>query len=290
VHWKDRERVASSIDLSTLRERGFGAAEEAFLWPMTCGSINNNGRSTSMTPKEVEEMQSRLHEGGAWKQCPSSEEVLFFIAQDAAALIAGDARPETPASMRDLVYAKDVSYQQTRDAKLAGGFFGDDDEKLAAFLAQDPEDVQHMCGSQAHFNAHRARLRKRWARVNGAVLKEYHPLFLNQSPLHRRSLANASCIDFEGVAVSSYLYVKRGFQFFNLHVEQLFFTFVHYQATGSSEWIILEAGQMDKLDQLAASFFRRLWPDTAKQLAGDESALLLLARSLLFSKVMFPSI
>jgi len=41
------------------------------------------------------------------------------------------------------------------------------------------------------------------------------PLFLNELQLHRQSLANLSPVEFDGVS-NYYLYLKVGFQFFNL--------------------------------------------------------------------------
>jgi len=116
------------------------------------------------------------------------------------------------------------------------------------------------------------------------ILASLHPLYLNQSPLHRRCLSNLAGDHLEGV-VDAYMQHRRNVSFVNLHYEQLFFTFVHYQATGSSVWIILAPGQMDKTDELAAKRFRALYPHS--ELTNDQVRIV--ARTLLFSKMMFPS-
>ena len=302
LHWADRQSLERLVGLPQLRDYKLRPLIEEVLWPMSLGCLNHNGRSAQMSDREVQAAQKAPQQGAAWKTCPSSQSVLAFLERDAAALLEGRPRPVAPDSMRNVVYAKDVPFRQLKGSSKIllkgkpkgaqcdseGGFFGADDEQLQAYLEREAAPDSHLlCGSQTAFHAHRARLRKRWTLVTRDVLRQYHPLFLNQSPLHRRSLVNAACVDFDGVT-SCYLYLKRGFQFFNLHVEQLLFTFLHYQATGSSEWIVVDAGQMDKLDELAASFFRQLWPATACRLSQPE--LLLVARTLLFSKVMFPSV
>jgi len=314
LHWADRRSLDELMCLRDLLSYTFEGSGEQFLWPMTLGCVNHNGRSVAMKPKEVLAANTGVQDAaaGAWKSCPSSESALAFLENDAAALMSEHPtpRPPPPEDMRDRVYAKDVSFdyfqsavkskpQKARAQKDAqkgaqkDGFFPADDQRLKRFLEEQEQQQQHargfLSGSRLAWLAHRAKLRRRFAAVRAqpGLLTQFHPLYLNQSPLHRRSLANLAAVDFDGVT-SSYLYLKRGFQFFNLHVEQLLFTFIHYQATGSSEWFIIEAGQMDKLDKLAASFFRKLWPKTAEQI--DEEELLLVARLLLFSKVMFPSV
>jgi hypothetical protein len=252
---------------------------------MTFGCVNNNGDEAATRDKEIAAEQHPT-EDHLWPRCPSWLHVLDFIECDAHLLLdlreLASLSASSPSWLRSL-YAKDVDSERFREA-----FFDEQDGLLKQLLAvEDKSAHQLLCGSAEAFHAHRARLRQRWTRITAETLKQFHPLFLNQSPLHRRSLANASCVDFAGV-VSSYLYRKRNFSFFNLHVEQLLLTFVHYQATGTSTWIILAAGQMDKLDRLAADMFRAraLWPDSKL----SEEQVQLVARTMLFSKVMFPSI
>jgi hypothetical protein len=57
---------------------------------------------------------------------------------------------------------------------------------------------------------------------------------------------------------SSYLYIKRGFQFFGLHVEQLSLPYVHHQLFGQSHWIIIPHRERDKLVGVIREMAQRL--------------------------------
>ena len=85
-----------------------------------------------------------------------------------------------------------------------------------------------------------------------------HPLYLNELQLHRRSLVSLSFVDFDGVK-KYYLYLKLGFQFFNLHIEQMIFSFIHHQLRGESVWFLIPFSQLDKLYQLAAKVYCKIY-------------------------------
>jgi len=84
------------------------------------------------------------------------------------------------------------------------------------------------------------------------------------------------------------VYYKRGFQFFNLHIEQMLFTFVHYQLQGDreSEWVLIPYDQLPKLYTLAAEMYDVFYPGADKALT--EADKLTLGRMLLYSKQLFP--
>jgi hypothetical protein len=72
--------------------------------------------------------------------------------------------------------------------------------------------------------------------------KNPHPLYQDAYALHPLSLAKLSNSDFDGVG-DPYVYMKIGFQFFNLHVEQLLLLFVRHQLLGESVWYAIAFNQ-----------------------------------------------
>jgi len=286
VHCVDRARVEQMCDLPSL---GVASVKSAALFDMSFACVNDNGYGQRLTSRSVHSRVQAAVQSGSAPSPPSAGEVLLWIEKDVEALFAGQPRPQPAANMCSLPYAKDVPFRNMKKGRNDGRnrFFQQHDTALAAVLAEGAQrapSLPKLLGSQKYFHAHRALLRARfaWLAHHPSVLQAFHSLYPDQSPLHRELLVNLSAVEFEGVS-SSYLYVKFGFQFFNLHVEQLLFTFVHQQLTGSSEWIILAPGQMDKLHQLAAQFFGAIWPDQAE--AQQE-----LAPVLLMSKSIFPSL
>jgi hypothetical protein len=119
-----------------------------------------------------------------------------------------------------------------------------------------------------------------------------HPLFMNEWMYHPSSLMTYSNVRFAG-AESMYAYLKVGFTFFNLHIEQLLLPFVHHQLCGTSYWIIIPYAELDKLVEMAMEIIKvrgRWWSGKMKlpyQEPG-ESELRVIARALLYSKQLFP--
>ena len=118
-----------------------------------------------------------------------------------------------------------------------------------------------------------------------------HPLFLDELQLHRRSLACLSFVVFDSGRSNS-LDCKLGFQFFNLHIEQMLFTFIHHQLEGESLWFLIPFGQLPKLYTLAADMYRvlyRVTPDSLTLTHEEfERHCLVMGRALLYSKQLWP--
>jgi len=101
----------------------------------------------------------------------------------------------------------------TLDAALRELKLGEDEQ-----TDRDGGEQAEPIGSKAEFIARRKQLRQHRRRLEQLKGKKgflIHPLFLNELQLHRQSLINLSPVEFEGVS-SYYLYLKIGFQFFNL--------------------------------------------------------------------------
>ena len=108
------------------------------------------------------------------------------------------------------------------------------------------------------------------------------PLDLGQFAAHELSLSGlAADFDFQGVT-SEYLYCKRGFAHFNLHVEQEHFDFYHHQLFGDSIWCVIHPDDRHKLHAVMASII------AAQENRAVVERDLLRGRVLLLSKQAFP--
>ena len=112
----------------------------------------------------------------------------------------------------------------------------------------------------------------------------FHPYYLNESVLHRRMLDNLSSVEFEGVQ-SSYVYIKEGFCMFNLHIEQMLFSFNHHQLEGESLWVIVPYDQLPKLYKLAGQIYAKVYSCKLK----SEQELITMGRCMVLSKQLFLS-
>jgi len=117
--------------------------------------------------------------------------------------------------------------------------------------------------------------------VRGRVF--VNPLYMNELQLHREALPFLSFVHFEGV-MSYYAYVKQGFQFFNLHIEQMLFPFIHMQLVGETVWYIIPYDQLPKVYDLAGAVYKRVW-----RVECSDEELQLMGRALVYSKSLFPS-
>ena len=215
-------------------------------------------------------------------------------------------RVDPPPHMRNRPYFKDVS--ETTNGKQTAGFFPMLEKKLKDYsqpFAPIPKVQRSTCSDQIwskvlsdEFYAHRKHLREHWQQIDHLRLKhkqseappalapEYfvHPLFLNELQLHRSSLAYLASVDFDGV-MRYYLYCKDGFQFFNMHIEQMIFPFIHHQLEGESLWFIIPSSELHKLYQLCGEMYRvlyRVHPDVS------DAECLVMGRALLYSKQLWP--
>jgi hypothetical protein len=118
----------------------------------------------------------------------------------------------------------------------------------------------------------------------------FHPLDMDAYRFHPSSLSCLAPLYFDGVD-TSYMYGKCGFQFFNLHIEQLQFPFVHHQLTGESLWYLIPPTQLHKLDAVALDIitkFLRLHEERDKDMLYDPASMGPIARIYLLSKQLFP--
>jgi hypothetical protein len=155
--------------------------------------------------------------------------------------------------------------------------------------------VQGEQSGQQEFFAHRTLIRALDERVkmdtrllsNGSVAGKafINPLYLDEARLHRLSLPRLSAVEFFGVD-TCYIYLKDGFQFFNLHIEQMLFSFVHHQVSGSSQWYIIPFSELSKVYELAADMYDAFYPGADPALEPKQRTLL--GRALLYSKQLFP--
>ena len=205
----------------------------------------------------------------------------------------GGHRQPVPPQMDDRHYYKDVSQLYTTNSrgqmqarkKQCHFFPGLHKTFREADDADSTDDGALKEGTPAHRKFFRARLRacKLRNRADDAM-PLVNPLFLHQLMYHRLSLPTLSSVTFDGVAGYYYLYRKDGFQFFNLHVEQMLYPFVHHQLEGESQWFIIPDTELHKLYKLAAHMYRVLY----NRQEASEAEAYLMGRALLYSKQLFP--
>ena len=141
--------------------------------------------------------------------------------------------------------------------------------------------------SLSDFHNFRNRLRLQRAYCQTQLNKRdflYHPLYLNEMQIHRESLSCLFNGYFDGVD-TYYVYLKYGFQFFNMHFEQLLFPFTHQQISGRSIWYIVPYCELPKLYKVAATMLRTRLKASHTL---TESQIDDFARVLLYTKQLFP--
>jgi len=201
------------------------------------------------------------------------------------------ARLAVPPAMDDRRYYKDVSQthcpQDATERTQPCHFFPDFHKQ---FVEADNERIRGEDGkvlideTTNEFKAAYAEYLRTCPTRNSKEL--VHALFLHQLRYHRCSLPTLSHVTFDGVAGFYYLYLKQGFQFFNLHVEQMLYPFVHHQLEGESLWFIIPDSHLHdgSLFKLAAHMYRKLY----NRPEADEKEAMLMGRALLYSKQLFP--
>jgi hypothetical protein len=124
---------------------------------------------------------------------------------------------------------------------------------------------------------------------SSAASSVFHPLYMDAYRYHPSSLADVCSMAIDGGPDSAYMYVKRGFQFFNLHIEQLQFPFVHHQLSGESVWFLIPPTQLHKLDAVAADILHAYsHSESCTKLKQQHPTYTSLCRLLLYSKQLFP--
>ena len=190
---------------------------------MTLGCGNNNG--VMVTPRSLAEEKKF----GLWLPVPTERAVSDFIDEDWRALQAGQPPPRVPDLMSNRQYSKDQSerFDFGGESRKQRPFFPKQQEQLQELLQKLPPEpaASSLWGSKKEFTRRRRWLRDLFQRLVDLRAEQkqksfcpesfVHPLFLNELQLHRQSLINLSPVEFEGVS-SYYLYLKVGFQFFNL--------------------------------------------------------------------------
>ena len=190
-----------------------------------------------------------------------------FLDADWAALMRSGSkqRPVAPETLRDRLYCKNVSEKECSSGsgtRPRGGFFPQHWKTLEDILQSSQPESGHEEKDGAIASAKRlAWLAQHFQRLDelkknkpGAAAFFTHALHMDELQLHRESLSLLSALRLDG-AEGYYLYEKIGFQFFNLHIEQMLFTFIHHQLEGESLWFLIPFGQLDKLYALAADVY-----------------------------------
>jgi len=129
----------------------------------------------------------------------------------------------------------------------------------------------------------------------------FHPLYQDEHALHPSSLSWLCPSNAAGIE-QAFAYIKMGYQFFNLHVEQMLFPFLHHQIYGDSLWVLIPLSERDKLataiNELVTT--RAAWlsslhehqrHDTESDRLSISSAsinTMLLSRIAFYSKSLFP--
>jgi len=202
------------------------------------------------------------------------EDSQLAVIKAAAAASAGSARPA--GSRRGGI-----------DSVASGAGSGPDDGRTAdvAFAAHRNQ-LRHLFAFATAIRhrraAHAKKDDKHRDNDESALL---HMLYPHESVLHRRRLDNLSFVEFLGVTQSSYVYIKDGFAFFNVHIEQMLFPFVHTQREGSSYWIIIPYTELPELYKLAGEIYQLLYRPSG--LSADQR--LVMGRAMVLSKQLFLS-
>lgn len=122
-----------------------------------------------------------------------------------------------------------------------------------------------------------------------------HPLHLDEYADNKRSLLRLCPSEQKMPGIfTSFAYLKFGFKFFNLHVEQLHLPFVHHQLCGESMWIIIPHSERTKLQDVVREMARVQYEWQQSQsgakanVALSEEELDILSEVLFYSKSLFP--
>jgi hypothetical protein len=316
----DKETLARELRADARQPTLYATA-----YRMEFGCVNYNGHQDdpSKIPSQIAE------DDGTWLPTPSEETLLAHIEEDWIVAQQCDKskqsqprgrRLQVPASMQDRFYCKDVSesdgwaekeeqQQQSNSKKKDEEIKSESEESFFPELEKRMKEIRSALKSsitdekwkwrkalRREFYDHRTNQRafQRTLEAESKLKQQrylIHPLYLNELQLHRRSLVSLSFVAFEGVK-DYYLYLKIGFQFFNLHIEQMIFTFVHHQLEGESVWFLIPFNQLDKLYELAAEMYRVVYRMTAESLKLSEDEFqrhcLIMGRALLYSKQLWP--
>jgi hypothetical protein len=169
-------------------------------------------------------------------------------------------------------------------AYLKDAFLKDRKQKRLHFLRARLLRAGKLRTQHSDIDLADAKINKKLSDLSDQGEAVLHPCYLNESRIQRRMLDNLSRIPFEGVQ-SSYVYIKENFQFFNLHIEQMLFSFNHHQLEGQSLWIIVPFDQLGKLYKVGAKLYEKLY----KPEGLSEAQLLTMGRALVLSKQLFLS-
>ena len=268
---------------------------------MTLGCINTGGSFVVTMPQPVAPNSSQPQPQVCRSLHPAAidlQQVQRFLDADWAALLTPtkeSPRPAPPAALANRLYTKDVSEAHDRPR----GFFPLQHKLLRGILTDTtPSKPKHKAAASAASAQRLAWLAQHFQRLDelkkskpGAADFFTHALHMDELQLHRESLSLLSALRLDG-AEGYYLYEKLGFQFFNLHIEQMLFTFIHHQLEGESLWFLIPFGQLPKLYTLAADMYRvlyRVTPDSLTLTHEEfERHCLVMGRALLYSKQLWP--
>ena len=263
--YRDQLSLVRELNSDLLQHQAYSRAYRMSL------SCINDGSSDQVTDPSAPDVQATP---------PTADSVFAFLERVWAHMCDGRPLPRNLAT-ENCLYLKDLSaVQDVRSPAVHPSFFPAFDQRLAA-LDEDPMDTSDSAASSPL---------RRVATTRFAV----HPLYQNEFALHPHSLLRLSSQWIDGVN-TAYAYLKHGFQFFNLHIEQLLMPFVHHQLCGESVWILIPNEERHKVDRLVQHMAHTQveWRRRRKRchkgaVVGDPEHARSLSRVLLYSKSLFP--
>ena len=316
-----REHTAwlKELDEDLLQHASFRHA-----YRMTLGCVNDGSGFGVSNPKPS---LSPQQPNGLYPSPPlSAEEVFAFLEKQWAHMTqvsSGKARvgvaPQPPASTIDCVYLKDLSAESHHlrrpqrghsNGSDARSFFPKWDQQLQkqheTHEVQVRSDALIAAASQAASQVSSAIREDRDGDIEmtqpavdeipsrsiAAASVQYPALYMDAYADHPSSLLRLTEDRCDGVH-NAYAYLKYGFQFFNLHVEQWLLPFVHHQVSGESTWILIPHSERHKLRGVVQKMARVRREVTSnerghKVASASISSLATIAPVLLYSKSLLP--
>jgi hypothetical protein len=269
---------------------------------MTLGCFNDGSRRAYGKPKPPP-LQNDVYPSPSL----SADEVFAFLEAQWSHMVQASSRPaseravdlpQPPAAATDCLYLKDLSVEHpVRHRRAAAAtatvpsFFPKWDQKLSEEQEQRNAlaAAASLCGTEAAAPS----------ALDGDVeMKDvdipakkhaYPALFMDAYADHSASLLRLTNDRCDGVH-NAYAYLKFGFQFFNLHIEQWLLPFVHHQLSGESTWILVPHAERHKLAVVVQQMahVRRMYLSAGEDDEGDLPSHSLVAPVFLYSKSLLP--
>lgn len=268
----------AELNVDLLQHTSFRHAYE-----MTLGCFNDGGGRRVANPKPPS-----LPNGIYPSPSLAADEVFAFLEDQWQAMLRSPAElPHPPPAATKCHYLKDLSSEHDLRRRNTPSYFPKWDKALLE--DQDRREAvvaaSSLCGSAA-------------AATDGDVVMRdvvppvrYPALYMDAYAEHPKSLLRLTSTERCDGIHNSFAYLKFGFQFFNLHVEQWLLPFVHHQVSGESAWILVPHSERHKL----SSVVRKMTRVRHAHLAGepgqdhdDDATSSTVASVMFYSKSLLP--